>query len=46
MTNTVEIYLKDLLPEAQRRVLLAAGATADDNWELSPIAILDYEIEE
>lgn len=44
--NTVEIYLKDLTPEKQQEVLQASGTGPDDNWELSPIAILEYEPEE
>ena len=42
ITRTVEIYFKDLTEEAKERVLQAAQATADDNWELAPLAILEF----
>ena len=38
----------DLTPVAQQRVLHAAGMkdSSEGNFELSPLAILDYEVEE
>lgn len=46
--NQVEIYFHDLTPVAQQRVLHAAGMkdSSEGNFELSPLAILDYEVEE
>ena len=41
----VEIYLKDLTPDKQKEVLEASNCGPDDNWELSPLAILEYEDE-
>jgi len=41
--STVEIYLSDLSEEKQQEVLEASGTTEDDNWEISPIAILEYD---
>ena len=42
--NQVEIYFHDLTPVAQQRVLHAAGLknASEGNFELSPLAILDY----
>ena len=41
--NTVNVYLWDLSPEKQKEVLKASGTTEDDNWELSPLCILEFE---
>ena len=43
----VEIYFSDLKPEAQKRVMEAAGMSdeSDGNFEIAPLAILEYEIE-
>ena len=47
MMNQVEIYFHDLTPVAQQRVLPAARMSdaSDGNFENSPLAILDYEVE-
>ncbi len=41
--NSVEIYLSDLTPEKQKEVLETSGCGEDDNWELSPVAILEFD---
>lgn len=43
MSRTVEIYLSDLTEEKQQEVLEASNLSSEDNWELSPLAILEYE---
>jgi hypothetical protein len=43
---TVEIYFKDLNPEAQERLLEEFQTTEEDeNWEIIPIAIIEREID-
>ena len=43
---TVEIYFKDLTPEAQERLLEAFKTTEqDENWEVFPLAIIEREEE-
>lgn len=46
--NQVEIYFHDLTPVAQQKLLHAAGMkdSSEGNFELSPLAIIDYEKEE
>jgi hypothetical protein len=41
--TTVEIYLHDLTPEKQKEILEASGCGPDDNWEICPLAIVEYE---
>jgi len=45
MSRTVEIYLSDLTEEKQQEVLEASGLSSADNWDVSPLAILEYEDE-
>ena len=43
---TVEIYFRDLNPEAQERLLKTFQTTeADENWEIIPIAIIDRDLD-
>jgi hypothetical protein len=48
MTNTVEIYFDDLTPEAQARVMEAMEIVdpSEGNFEISPLAILEFEVED
>ncbi len=50
MTHDVEIYFSDLTPEAQQRVLDAAGITdpKEANWDgdILPLAIISFEPEQ
>lgn len=45
--NQVELFFHDLKPEAQAKVLKAAGLKSADegNLDLAPLAVLDYEVE-
>lgn len=49
MTNEVEIFFSDLQPEAQKRVLEAAGISdpKEANWDLDivPVATVSFEVE-
>lgn len=40
----VEIYFDDLTPEAQERILAAAGLkdASEANWNIFPIATLEF----
>lgn len=46
--NTVEIYFNDLSSKKQAEVLQAAGIETeeDGNWDVLPLAIVDFETEE
>ena len=46
--NTVNIYFDDLTPAAQQEVMDAMEITdrSDGNFELAPLAILDFEPED
>lgn len=46
--TSVQIFFNDLTPEAQERVLEAAGLSSAEeaNWDVIPLAVLDYEEEE
>ena len=39
--DTLEIYLDDLKPDVQEIVLRFYGLGRDDNWDISPLVILD-----
>jgi hypothetical protein len=45
--SQVEIYFNDLTPEAKKKVMDAMGITdeKEGNFEVAPLAILDYEQE-
>ena len=44
MIKTVEIYLKDLAPEAQVSLLRAFETTEEyENWDTFPIAVIERE---
>lgn len=45
MSHTVEIYMSDLTEKKQQEVLEASGCSSSDNWDVSPLAILEYEDE-
>lgn len=48
MTRSMEILYSDLTPEAQKRYLEVNGVSdaSELNWEVSPIAIVEVEVEE
>ncbi len=47
MTRTVEIYFRDLTPEAQNRLLKEFETSAqEENWDVFPIAVIERELEE
>jgi hypothetical protein len=44
--GAVEIYFRDLTPEAQERLLEEFQTTEEDeNWEIVPIAIIEREMD-
>ncbi len=46
MVKKVEIYFRDLNPEAQRRLLKEFETTAEEeNWDVFPIAEIEREME-
>ncbi len=47
MTNTVDIYFRDLTPDAQKQVLEAAGITdaRETNWDVLPMVTMDFGVE-
>ncbi len=47
MVKKVEIYFRDLNPEAQCRLLKEVQTTAkEENWDVFPIAEIEREIED
>ena len=45
MTETVEIYFDDLIPEAQSNLLEKFQTTTrDENWDVVPLAIIEREV--
>ncbi len=47
MTKKVEIYFRDLTPEAQNHLLKEFETTAEEeNWDVFPIAEIEREMEE
>lgn len=47
MTKRVEIYFRDLTPEAQKHLLEVFETTEEDeNWDVQPLAIIEREMEE
>jgi hypothetical protein len=46
--NTVEIYFRDLSDEKQAEILQAAGIDTeeDGNWDVLPLAVVDFEPED
>ena len=45
MTRTVEIYFRDLTPEAQENLLKEFKTSEEDeNWHTIPIAVTEREI--
>ncbi len=46
MVKKVEIYFRDLTPDAQRRLLKEFETTAEEeNWDVFPIAEVEREME-
>ena len=46
MTRKFEIYFRDLEPEAQTNLLGVFETTEEDeNWDISPISVIEREIE-
>ena len=47
MTRTVEIYFRDLTPEAQDHLLKEFRTSEEDeNWDTTPIAVIGREVED
>ncbi len=47
MTNTFEIYFRDLTPEAQANLLEEFNTTEEaENWDTIPIAVTEREEED
>ena len=47
MTKTVEIYFRDLTPDAQDHLLKEFRTSEEDeNWDTIPIAVIEREIED
>jgi len=47
MSNTFEIYFRDLTPEAQAKLLEEFNTTEEnENWETIPLAVIKGEIED
>jgi len=47
MLKTVEIYLRDLKPEARRSLLEGLETTGEEeNWDVLPIAVIDRELDD
>ena len=47
MLKKVEIYFRDLTPEAQSRLLKEFETTAkEENWDVFPIAEIERELED
>jgi len=47
MIKTVEIYFRDLTPEAQSHLLKEFETTAEEeNWDILPIAEIEREMED
>jgi len=47
MVKKVEIYFRDLNPEAQGRLLKEFETTAEEeNWDVFPIAEIEREVDE
>ena len=47
MTETFEIYYRDLTPEAQLSLLAKImPAEIDQNWDVFPLAIMEWEVED
>jgi len=47
MVKKVEIYFKDLNPEAQNRLLKEFETSAqEENWDVYPIAEIEREMQE
>ena len=47
MIKTVEIYFRDLTPEAQSHLLKEFETTAEEeNWDIFPIAEIEREAED
>ena len=47
MTKRVEIYFKDLTPEARAHLLNEFETTEEEeNWEIEPLTILEREVVE
>jgi hypothetical protein len=45
--KSIEIYFDDLKAEVQEKILSLLEITYEEgNWEISPIAILEWETEE
>jgi hypothetical protein len=47
MTRTVEIYFRDLTPDAQEHLLKEFRTSEEDeNWDTIPIAVTEREMED
>ena len=47
MTKKVEIYFKDLTPDAQNRLLKEFETSVqEENWDVFPIAEIERELED
>ena len=47
MTKAVEIYFKDLTPDAQDHLLKEFRTNEEDeNWDTTPIAVIEREMED
>ena len=47
MTKTVEIYFRDLTPDAQEHLLKEFRTSEEDeNWDTIPIAVTEREMED
>ena len=47
MTRTVEIYFRDLTPDAQDHLLKEFWTNEEDeNWDTTPIAVIEREMED
>ncbi len=47
MVKKFEIYFRDLIPEAQNRLLKEFETTAEEeNWDVFPIAEIEREMED
>jgi len=47
VTETFEIYYRDLTPEAQLSLLAKImPAEIDQNWDVFPLAIMEWEVED
>jgi hypothetical protein len=47
MKKRMEIYYSDLNPKTQLRILeLLLGSEVNENWEITPIAVFEREVDE